>query len=92
VPLTINSGVVAAFNLELDRGVLAVQVESTKLMGQFGVQSGDIITSVNNTDVSFANDIAKVVGQSSKSGRKSVLLQLSTEDGARFVALPIAKG
>jgi S1-C subfamily serine protease len=56
VPLTITSGVVAAFNLELDRGVLAVQVEPTKLMGQFGVQTGDIITSVDGLQVYNAGD------------------------------------
>ncbi len=56
VPLTITPSVVAAFNLELDRGVLAVQVDSTKLMGQHGVQNGDIITSVGQLQVYNAGD------------------------------------
>ncbi len=47
---------VAAFNLELDRGVLAVQVDSAKLMGQSGVQNGDIITSVDQLQVYNAGD------------------------------------
>jgi S1-C subfamily serine protease len=56
IPLTITSSVVAAFNLELDRGVLAIQVDPTKLMGQFGVQTGDIITSVDGIQVYNAGD------------------------------------
>lgn len=72
VPLTISSGVVAAFNLELDRGVLAVQVDPTKLIGQFGVQSGDIITAIDGVQVyntgDFWHGVIKAAGTSLQVG------------------------
>jgi S1-C subfamily serine protease len=43
--------VVASFNLEIDRGVLAAQLDPTKHLGRLGMQSGDVITAVDNVDI-----------------------------------------
>jgi S1-C subfamily serine protease len=51
VPITVTPSVVASFNLEIDRGVLAAQLDPSKLVGRLGMQSGDVITAVDNVDI-----------------------------------------
>ena len=51
IPVTVTPSIVSSFSLEIDRGVLAAQVEPGKLAAQAGVQSGDVITAVDNIQV-----------------------------------------
>lgn len=51
LPLTVTPSIVASFSLDIDRGVLAAQVESNKLAAQAGLQSGDVITAIDNTQI-----------------------------------------
>lgn len=51
VPVTVTPSVVASFNLDIDRGVLAAQLDPTKHLGRLGMQSGDVITAVDNVEV-----------------------------------------
>jgi serine protease Do len=56
-----------------------------------GIQAGDVITSVNSREVTGAQDITSALTDAEKSGRKAVLMQITRDNGSRFVALPIAK-
>lgn len=49
IPVTVTPSIVAGFNLDLDRGVLVVQVEPSKPASQAGLHAGDVITAVDNT-------------------------------------------
>lgn len=51
VPITVTPSVVASFSLEIDRGVLAAQLDPAKHLGRSGMQSGDVITAVDNIEV-----------------------------------------
>ena len=51
LPLTVTPSIVASFSLEADRGVLAAQVETNTLAAQAGLQNGDVITAVDNTQI-----------------------------------------
>lgn len=51
VPLTVTPGIAASFNLDVDRGVLAAQVEPSKLAAQAGIHDGDVITAVDATQI-----------------------------------------
>jgi len=51
VPITVTPSVVASFNLEIDRGVLAAQLDPGKHLGRLGMQSGDVITAVDNIEI-----------------------------------------
>ncbi|ODT43119.1 MAG: hypothetical protein ABS70_08740 [Nitrospira sp. SCN 59-13] len=48
IPLTITPSVAASFDLESDRGILALQVDQAKAAGQAGLQSGDVVTAIDN--------------------------------------------
>jgi S1-C subfamily serine protease len=47
---------VASFNLEVDRGVLAVQVESSKPAAAAGLSFGDVITAIDNVPLYNISD------------------------------------
>jgi S1-C subfamily serine protease len=51
LPVTVTPSIVASFSLESDRGVLAAQVEANKLAAHAGLQSGDVITAVDNIQI-----------------------------------------
>jgi serine protease Do len=54
-----------------------------------GIKEGETITSVNNQQVSNADDVVKVLNQAKKDGRTRALFQIQSKEGSRFVALPI---
>jgi len=56
IPVTVTSSIVASFNLEVDRGVLAVQVEPAKPGAQAGLSVGDVITAVDNVQIYNVGD------------------------------------
>ncbi|UVC14174.1 Do family serine endopeptidase [Mesorhizobium onobrychidis] len=74
------------------KGLVVTDVDPDSDAADRGIQPGDIITSVNSTEVNGADDVAKAMADAMKSGRKSVLMQISRDDSNRFVALPVAKG
>jgi serine protease Do len=57
-----------------------------------GLKAGDRITSVNNQAVKSADDLVKVINNARKDGRSKALFQVETNDGSRFLALPIEQG
>jgi serine protease Do len=73
-------------------GVVVTDVNPESLASERGFQAGDVIVSVNGTIVASADDISKAAAASAKLGRKSVLVQVESENGSRFIALPLAKG
>ena len=48
IPVTVTPSVAASFDLESDRGILALQVDPAKSAGQAGLQSGDVVTAIDN--------------------------------------------
>jgi serine protease Do len=74
------------------KGVVVTDVDPDSDAADRGIQPGDIITSVNSTEVNGTEDVAKAMADAVKSGRKAVLMQITRDDSNRFVALPVAKG
>ena len=50
-PVTVTPSIVASFNLDVDRGILAVQVDPLRAAAQAGLQVGDVITAVDDTQI-----------------------------------------
>lgn len=51
IPVTVTPSIVASFNLDVDRGVLAVQVDPSSLAAQAGLHTGDVITSIDDAQL-----------------------------------------
>ncbi|BDA83713.1 serine peptidase [Aureimonas sp. SA4125] len=73
-------------------GLVVTEVDPSSPASEKGVQTGDIIVSVNGKAVKSQGDVTKALSDADKSGRKAALFQLKNGDQNRFVALPIAKG
>ncbi len=74
------------------KGLVVTNVDPDSDAADRGMQAGDVITSVNTTEVSGASDIAKAMKEAADAGRKAVLVQVTRDDASRFVTLPVAKG
>ena len=56
IPVTVTPSIVASFNLDVDRGVLAAQVEPSKEAALSGLHVGDVITAIDNRPVHNLGD------------------------------------
>jgi serine protease Do len=72
-------------------GVVVTDVDPDSDAAERGIEAGDVIREVNSAEVASAADVEKAVSDASKSGRKSVLLQVERDETNRFVALPVAR-
>ncbi len=73
------------------KGLVVTSVDPESDAAERGIQAGDVITSVNSSEVAAAADVKSAMDAAAKSGRKAVLFQVSRDDTNRFVALPLAR-
>ncbi|MBY5630493.1 Do family serine endopeptidase [Rhizobium leguminosarum] len=71
------------------KGLAITDIDPNSDAADKGIKEGEKITSVNNQEVSSADDIVKVLNQAKKDGRTRALFQIQSSEGSRFVALPI---
>ena len=74
------------------KGLSITSIDPDSDAADKGIKSGEKISSVNNQQVSSAADVQKVIDQAKKEGRTKALFQIESENGSRFVALPINQG
>lgn len=81
VPVTITASIVAAFGLDVDRGVLLLQVEPGGVAAESGLQEGDVVTAVDATQIYNMSDLwhALLKDGSSPMARLSVVRKSTQE-------------
>lgn len=57
VPVTITPSIVAAFGLDVERGVLVLQVEKAGVAAEAGLRDGDVVTAVEVTQIYNMSDL-----------------------------------
>ena len=57
VPVTITASIVAAFGLDVERGVLVLQVEPGGVAAEAGLRDGDVVTAVDVTEIYNMSDL-----------------------------------
>ena len=57
----------------------------------FGFKPGDVILDVAGKTVDTPADVRKALGEARAQGKRSVLLRVKTEQGTRFVAIPLER-
>lgn len=74
-----------------ENGVLISDVEAESPAAEKGLVRGDVILNVNGAPVETVEDVTTNVELVKQDGRKAVLMQVQSERGIRFVAVPFAK-
>lgn len=72
------------------KGVVITDVASGSVADEKGIKPGDVIAEVQQEEVKTPAEVADRVEKFRKSGRKSVLMLVQTQNGPKFVALPLA--
>ena len=71
-------------------GAVVASVNPEKPAAAAGIQTGDIIVSVNDQPVHNAHEVQTAVAKAGKDGRKSVLLLIERDGNKTFVAVPFS--
>jgi serine protease Do len=74
------------------QGVAIVAVDPDGAGAEHGLQVGDIILSVGDETVSKPDDVRQRLSDLRKAGKHSVLMRIKSEQGTRYVALPLGRG
>jgi serine protease Do len=74
------------------KGLVVTDVDGGSDAADRGLQAGDVIVSVNASEVSSAGDVSKAMDAAAKNGRKAVLVQVMRDNASRFVTLPVERG
>ena len=72
-----------------DNGVVVTGVDPNGPAAEHGIQTGDVITNVGGTSVSTPTDVQKQLADLRKAGKHTVLVQVKSEQGTHYVALPL---
>jgi serine protease Do len=79
-----------AYNIdESVQGVVITKVDPDSNAAEQGLQPGDVVVSVRNKAVHAPQDVEKSVAAAKSAGVKSVLLLVSSDGAAHFVAVPL---
>lgn len=71
-------------------GAVVASVNPDKTAAAAGIQTGDVIVSVNDKPVHDAREVKNAVAEASTAGRKSVLLLIERAGNKTFVAVPFS--
>ncbi|GHC69239.1 Do family serine endopeptidase [Limoniibacter endophyticus] len=74
------------------KGLVVTDVDPNGEASQRGIQTGDVIVSVNSQPANDADSVSKAVEDATSKGRKAILLQIDRDGATRFVPMPIAEG
>ncbi|WP_092497635.1 Do family serine endopeptidase [Faunimonas pinastri] len=71
-------------------GVQVSGVDDGSSASEKGLRVGDVITAVNGKPVNNVRSVETAITDAKKSGRRAVLMQIQSNRGSRFVALPLS--
>jgi serine protease Do len=73
-------------------GVVVTDVDPNGLASEHGFKTGDVILDVGGKKVASPEDVRNAIADAHKSGKRTVLIRLKSDDATRFVAIQIARG
>jgi len=71
------------------RGVVVTAVDPNGVAADHGFQVGDVILDVGGKSVSSPSDVRDQVADARKEGKHTLLFRVKSNEGTRFVALPL---
>ena len=72
-----------------DEGVVVTQVDPDGAAAARGFKTGDVILDVGGQPVSAPADVSRVMSEAKTGGKHTVLMRVKSEEGTRFVAVPV---
>ncbi len=72
-----------------NQGVVVTQVDPDGAAAAHGFKTGDVILDVGGKVVNAPADVRRALADAKSGGRRTVLLRIKSEQGTRFVALPL---
>jgi serine protease Do len=72
-------------------GVVVAEVDPSGQAAEFGFKPGDVILEVAGSAVSAPADVRRALTKARSEGKRSVLMRVKSEQGTRFVAIPLSR-
>jgi len=72
-----------------NQGVVVTQVDQDGAAAAHGFKTGDVILDVGGKAVNAPADVRRAISDAKSGGRRTVLMRVKSEQGTRFVALPL---
>ncbi|MGD9769952.1 MAG: Do family serine endopeptidase [Pseudolabrys sp.] len=72
-------------------GVVVTGVDPDGVAAEHGFKTGDVIVEVGGKTVSSPSDVRKVLADVRGDGKKTVLMRVKSEQGTKFVAVPLGR-
>jgi serine protease Do len=72
-------------------GVVVAEVDPAGPAADFGFKPGDVILEVGGKSVATPDDLRKAMGAARAEGKHSVLMRVKSEEGTRYVAVPLGR-
>ena len=72
-------------------GVVVVDIDPRGLASEHGFKAGDIILDVGGKKVVGPVDVRNAIKDAQMNGKRAVLIRLKSDEGTKFVAIPIAR-
>jgi serine protease Do len=72
-------------------GVVVAEVDPSGPAADFGFKAGDVILEVGGQTVTTPAEVGKALGKAREDGKRSVLMRVKSEQGTRFVAIPLSR-
>jgi len=72
-------------------GVVVTGVDPAGVAAEHGFRTGDIIVEVGGQSVSSPADVRKVITSARNEGKRTVLMRVKSEQGTKFVAVPLGR-
>ena len=72
-------------------GVVIAEIDPASPAADFGVKVGDVILEVAGEVVTTPAEVRTALGKARDAGKRSVLLRVKTEQGTRFLAIPLGR-
>jgi len=72
-----------------DQGVVVTQVDPDGAAAVHGFKTGDVILDVGGKSVNAPADVRKALNEAKADGKRTVLMRVKSDQGTRFVAVPV---
>ena len=70
---------------------MVAEVDPSGPAADFGFKPGDVILDVGGKTVTTPAEVRKALGEARAEGKRSVLMRVKSEQGTRFVAIPLGR-